>query len=68
MQVVKQTNENNEDLENVTLVHMNRTSPFASRQRAARMFFAITTYLVSPCRYFCIRPSYLPSAMSWKLD
>ena len=23
------------------------------------------TYLVSPCWYFCIRPSYLPSAMSW---
>ena len=27
--------------------------------------FAITTYLVSSCWHFYIRPSYLPSAMSW---
>ena len=43
-------------MENVTLVHKNRTSPFASRQRAAGMFFAITTYLDTPCWNFCIRP------------
>ena len=39
-------------------------SPFACRDER-RGGLLCQLYLVSPCWNFCIRPSYLPSAMSW---
>ena len=39
-------------------------SPFACRDER-RGGLLCQLYLVSPCWNFCMRPSYLPSAMSW---